>query len=123
MAGVAPRLKEWPGHSELLRKRVARARKRGYALNDGQIMSAMWAVGVPVRDGAGQVVAALSIAAITERMQGARLDKLVGLLPTRRKHRAQIPDRQRRVSPAPAHRPRGPAQPARGGRRARGGDR
>ena len=66
--------------SELLRKRIAKARKAGYALNDGQIMSAMWAVGVPVRDGAGQVVAALSIAAITERMQRPRLDEIVALL-------------------------------------------
>lgn len=78
---VTPRLKEWPGHTpELLRKRVRAARKSGYALNDGQIMSAMWAVGVPVRDGTGQVVAALSVAAITERLQGKRLDETVRLL-------------------------------------------
>jgi DNA-binding IclR family transcriptional regulator len=80
---VAPRLKEWPGHTaELLRKRVRTARKCGYALNDGQIMSAMWAVGVPVRDGSRRVVAALSVAAITERLQGKRLEQVVDLLRT-----------------------------------------
>lgn len=81
MTAVEPRLKEWPGHTPgLLRKRVTRARAAGYALNDGQIMSAMWAVGVPVRDGTGQVVAALSLAAIAERVRGSRLDEIVGLL-------------------------------------------
>jgi hypothetical protein len=59
---------------------VRAARKCGFALNDGQIMAAMWAVGVPVRDGSGRVVAALSVAAITERLQGKRLDEVVGLL-------------------------------------------
>jgi DNA-binding IclR family transcriptional regulator len=81
LEAVAPRLKEWPGHTpELLRKRARVARKCGYALNDGQILSAMWAVGVPVRDGAGRVVAALSVAAIAERLQGKRLGEVVGLL-------------------------------------------
>jgi DNA-binding IclR family transcriptional regulator len=81
LTAVAPRLKEWPGHTaELLRRRIRGARRCGYALNDGQILSAMWAVGVPVRDGAGRVVAALSVAAITERLQGRRLGEVVGLL-------------------------------------------
>ena len=120
---VGPRLKEWPGHSvDLLRKRSARARRCGYALNDGQIMSAMWAVGVPVRDGAGQVVAALSIAAITERLQGARLDEIVGQLRTE----AEAIEHKFRIdaeawSPGPRVGPAVRAQPARGGRRARGG--
>jgi DNA-binding IclR family transcriptional regulator len=123
IATVAPRLKEWPGHSvELLRKRAAKARKRGYALNDGQIMSAMWAVGVPVRDGAGEVVAALSIAAITERMQGARLDGMVALLRTEAEaieHKFRIDSEA--LSPAPRIGPAVRIQPARGGRRARAG--
>lgn len=81
LEAVAPRLKEWPGHTpELLRKRIRAARRCGYALNDGQIMAAMWAVGVPVRDGSARVVAALSVAAITERLQGRRLDEIVDLL-------------------------------------------
>jgi DNA-binding IclR family transcriptional regulator len=123
LAGIAPRLPEWPGHSpELLRKRIAKARRSGYALNDGQIMSAMWAVGVPVRDGAGQVVAALSIAAITERMQRPRLDEIVASL---RAEAAAIEEQFRIEGDAVSAAPRvGPAvrvQPARGGRRVRTG--
>jgi DNA-binding IclR family transcriptional regulator len=123
LASIAPRLKEWPGHSaQLLRQRSAKARRQGFALNDGQIMSAMWAVGVPVCDGSGQVVAALSIAAITERMQRPRLDEIVTLL---RAEAAEIEHQFRiegeTVSPAPRIGPAVRVQPARGGRRARGG--
>lgn len=74
VAAVGPRLRDWPNHSApLLWERIARSQANGYALNDGQIMSAMHAVGVPIRNGAGSVVAALSIAAITERMVPPRL--------------------------------------------------
>jgi DNA-binding IclR family transcriptional regulator len=123
LKAVGPRLKEWPGHTmELLRKRVTKARRVGYALNDGQIMSAMWAVGVPVRDGAGQVVAALSIAAITERLQGTRLAEIVGLL----RGEAEAIEQKFRIdgdalSSAPRIGPAVRVQSARGGRRARGG--
>jgi DNA-binding IclR family transcriptional regulator len=118
---IAPRLQEWPGHTvDLLRKRIGAARSRGYALNDGQIMSAMWAVGVPICDGAGQVVAALSVAAITERLQGDRLDEIVAML---RVEADAIARRFRIDSDVHGTAPRiGPAvrvQPARGGRRAR----
>lgn len=121
---VAPRLQEWPGHTgELLRKRVRAARKCGYALNDGQIMSAMWAVGVPVRDGGGRVVAALSVAAITERLQGKRLDHVVGLL---RGEAAAIEQRFRIDSEAIPATPRiGPAhrqKAVRAGRKSAGRD-
>jgi len=82
----------------------------------------MWAVGVPVCDGSGQVVAALSIAAITERMQRPRLDQIVTLL---REEAARIEHQFRiegeTVSPAPRIGPAVRVQPARGGRRARGG--
>ena len=55
-------------------------RAQGFAVNDGHIVSAMNAVGVPVIDPAGRVVAALSIAAIRERMAPPRLADLVALL-------------------------------------------
>lgn len=81
LAAITPRLVDWAGHTpELVRRRAGQAARLGYALNDGQIFSAMWAVGVPVRDGTGQVVAALSVAAITERMQEPRLAATVALL-------------------------------------------
>jgi DNA-binding IclR family transcriptional regulator len=63
-----------------LRALIVQARADGYAFNDGNIVSAMSAIGVPVRDGSGRVRAALSIAAIRERFEGERLATLVGLL-------------------------------------------
>ena len=65
---------------DALRAMVAEARKNGFAFNDGHIVSAMNALAVPVKDGEGQVVAALSIAAIRERMTATRLAELVALL-------------------------------------------
>lgn len=63
-----------------LREMVADARRLGYAYNDGRIVSAMAALGVPVRDGEGRVLAALSVAAIRERMTAARVAELAELL-------------------------------------------
>lgn len=63
-----------------LRAMVAEARARGFAFNDGHIVSAMNAVAVPVIDGQGRIAAALSIAAIRERMTSPRLEDLVALL-------------------------------------------
>ena len=59
---------------------VTETRARGFAFNDGHIVSAMNAVGVPVLDSEGRVVAALSLAAIRERVAPPRLDDLVALL-------------------------------------------
>ncbi|HSP23603.1 MAG TPA: IclR family transcriptional regulator, partial [Saliniramus sp.] len=48
---------------DTLRRMIADSRKRGFVFNDGRIVSAMTAVGVPVQDEDGRVLAALSIAA------------------------------------------------------------
>lgn len=61
---------------ELLRL-VARTRKTRYALNEGRIVPAMQAVGVPVLARSGRPVAALSLAAIRDRMGADRLPDLV----------------------------------------------
>ncbi|CAM4393037.1 IclR family transcriptional regulator [Bordetella muralis] len=55
-----------------LRKLVADAQARGYALNDGMLVSGMSAVGVPIRSSAGIPVAAISVAAISSRLSGDR---------------------------------------------------
>jgi DNA-binding IclR family transcriptional regulator len=81
IAAVAPRLRDWPNHSvPLVWERIARSRARGFAHNDGLIMSAMHALGVPIRNVAGNVIAALSVAAITERMGEPRLSTIAGWL-------------------------------------------
>lgn len=63
-----------------LSRMIATTRSTGYALNDGRIVSAMMAIGMPVRDAAGNVLAALSIAAIRERMEGECLDERIAAL-------------------------------------------
>jgi len=66
--------------AEQLSGMIEITRRKGYALNDGRIVRAMMAIGVPVRDGAGRVLASLSLAAIRERFEGARLEELVEAL-------------------------------------------
>ncbi|WP_296763462.1 IclR family transcriptional regulator [Sediminimonas sp.] len=63
-----------------LRAMVRATLRDGYAFNGGRIVSAMAAVGVPVKDHDGRALAALSIAAIRERMGPARISELVGML-------------------------------------------
>jgi len=65
---------------EALQDLIARARRQGYAFNDGRIVGAMMALGVPVFGPDGRVAAALSIAAIRERMRAPRVRELAALL-------------------------------------------
>jgi DNA-binding IclR family transcriptional regulator len=57
-------------------KMVERSRSLGYALNDGRVIPEMSGVGVPVRNFAGEVVGAVSIAAINARMSVKRRAEL-----------------------------------------------
>lgn len=59
---------------------VATSRADGYAFNDGRILPAMSAVGVPVRGRRGRPVAALSVAAIDARMEHDRRERIVAWL-------------------------------------------
>lgn len=63
--------------SRLLRSLIDQTRKRGYALNPGMLMQGSWGIGVPVRDGEGHVVGALSLAAVEQRLDDARQRILV----------------------------------------------
>lgn len=62
---------------EVLRSLVARTRETGFALNEGRIVPAMQAIGVPVLAQDGRPAAALSLAAIRDRMGPDRLPDLV----------------------------------------------
>jgi DNA-binding IclR family transcriptional regulator len=66
--------------AQMLRELVARSKREGYALNEGRIIAGMAAVGVPVLDGQGHALAALSVAAIQERMSEERRRWIVSLL-------------------------------------------
>lgn len=60
---------------------VRRSRDEGYAFNDGRVLKSMCAVGVPVNGPPRRApLAALSIAAISERMRGPRRGRLVAIL-------------------------------------------
>ena len=62
-----------------LKALVARTREHGYALNEGRIVPGMSALGVAVLD-AGRPLGSLSLAAITSRVEGSRLEVLAAQL-------------------------------------------
>ena len=81
MREVEPRLAAYRGYTpEVLRGLVDEAWRQGFAFNPGLIVTAMQAVAVPVMAANGQPLAALSVAAIHERMQPDRLAQAVDLL-------------------------------------------
>lgn len=63
-----------------LQRLIEATRKNGYALNEGGIVPGMNAVGVAVTDQNGAPLAALSLAAIRDRMAAGRIAELVPLL-------------------------------------------
>jgi DNA-binding IclR family transcriptional regulator len=74
-------LRAFPGYEpQVVLELVAGARKAGYAYNQGRVVQGMNSVGVAVLGPAGQPLASLSVAAITERIAGPRVDFLVDLL-------------------------------------------
>jgi DNA-binding IclR family transcriptional regulator len=81
----------FPGYdvSEIYRL-VAETRANGYAFNNGRIVSGMSAVAVAALGADGKPAAALSVAAIADRMQGDRRRQIVHLL---QREAATIADR------------------------------
>ena len=63
-----------------VRKAIAKSRRNGFSFVDGRIVPGMNALAVPVHDSAGKVVAALSLAAIADRVSGDRIADLAKLL-------------------------------------------
>ncbi|MDX3904275.1 MAG: IclR family transcriptional regulator [Pigmentiphaga sp.] len=69
-----------PDRLASMRRMVETSRALGYGYNGDMIIPGVSAVGVAVRDFAGRPVAALSVAAATERLSGPRLEEVVDLL-------------------------------------------
>ena len=66
-----------PEHaSDAIRRRVARTRRRGYALNPGLIVEGSWGMGAAVFDAAGSPAWALSLTGIEPRFSAARQPEL-----------------------------------------------
>jgi len=99
-------LAKYPGYSRKgLLADVAETRQRGYSFVDGKIISGMNALGVPILDAQGRAVAALSLAAIADRVSGARIGQLARMLNQEAAQLAKamgLPP-----TPAPAKRARG----------------
>ena len=57
---------------DLIRDDVKRARADGYSLTEGYFIDGMTGVGVPIRNSRGVVVASLSMAAISRRLEAPR---------------------------------------------------
>ncbi len=75
---------------ETIRVRVSAARKDGYAYSEVGILRGTRAVAVPVLDADGQVTAALSVAAMADRLAGSALP---GVIEAMRKTAAHITQR------------------------------
>jgi DNA-binding IclR family transcriptional regulator len=60
-----------------LRGQIESVRERGFAISRGEVDAHATSVGVPVFEGPGRCVAAMSVAAPTERVTGVVLDSLV----------------------------------------------
>jgi IclR family transcriptional regulator, acetate operon repressor len=64
-----------------LRRELARVRERGYAFNNEELELGFVAVGAPVRDAGGRVVAALSVGGPRSRLVPDRLQDIAQRLP------------------------------------------
>ena len=81
MAEAGMRLEAYPNVDVRgLRGAVKDARERGYAFSEGLVLKGVRGLAVTVGDRDGQVVAALSLAAIDDRMPASRVPELVRLL-------------------------------------------
>ena len=79
---ITPLLAEgYPGYTpDVVARSVAETQARGWALNPGLYLSNSWAIGAALRGPGGEVLGAISIAAIDSRMQPDRQEKLAALL-------------------------------------------
>ena len=76
-----PRLRSLGALDEVyLRTEAARVRAQGYANANSGLIDGMAGAAVPVFDGNGRVVAALSVGTLTERLNAERLPVVVALL-------------------------------------------
>ncbi|NIE66875.1 IclR family transcriptional regulator [Burkholderia sp. Ax-1719] len=69
--------KSYPNFSvDLLKREVANTRERGYSVNEGLVVTGSWGVAVAVHGHTGDIVGALTIAAVESRMGPDRQPEL-----------------------------------------------
>lgn len=86
VASVSNKLSTFPLTSDTaILSSVETARERGYAFSDGQVAKGVCGVAVSIRDSSSVVVAAIGIAAISDRMKPSRIPELIALLKSARR--------------------------------------
>jgi DNA-binding IclR family transcriptional regulator len=99
----------------MLRNEVTATRKRGFAVNEGFVVAGSWGIGVAVHGADGDVVAALSIAAVASRLAKERRKELAPRLIAEAKAlEKQIRDSET-LRPTPAARVQAPSAVPRSG--------
>lgn len=88
---IKRRLGEYPATDlKTIKRAVEKTQDSGYALSNGFVLHEVRGIGVPIRDIQGRTVAALSLAAIKERITSERLPELVAVL---KAHASQVSQR------------------------------
>ena len=80
LKAIEPRLAKHRTAASALLERMKAARTKGYAYTDVGVVFGTRAVAVPVFNQAKEAVAAISVAAIADRLAGARLPSLVSAM-------------------------------------------
>lgn len=63
-----------------LKAELGRVRRRGYAIDDEELVMGIWCVGVPIVDGVGKAVGAISITGTSRKTVGPEVQPLVDML-------------------------------------------
>lgn len=66
--------------SDQVRQLISLAHRLGYALNDGLILDGISGIGIPIADPGGNIVAAISITAISSRLDQTRTHELTRMV-------------------------------------------
>ncbi len=75
-----------------MRKLVAKCRKRGYALTEGVIDKGVTGIGVPLYNRKHEIRGAISVAAISEKIDKSRYDEIAALIKAEVDKTYQAPD-------------------------------
>ncbi len=75
-----------------LRKLIAMCRKRGYTLTEGVIDRGVTGIGVPLYNQRNEIKAAISVAAISEKIEKSRYDAIAALIKAEADKTYQAPD-------------------------------
>ena len=81
LAANEPRYRYYDGVTgDVIRKLVAKVRKKGYGVSDGLFIEGVTSVGVPIFDDKKNAVAGISVSAITKRMSHRRREDICKLV-------------------------------------------